>query len=307
MYRIIFTLFFLNFVVGLTAAQQSLKVISYNIWNGFDHGKDLERRSQMISWLNNEDADVIAFQELNNFTQESLETFAKLIGHSYAVILKEEGFPIGLTSKQPIKLKSKMLGGFWHGLLHVETYGIDFVVVHLSPHDWRFRKRETNLILDYIKGSIQEPGQKRFMVLGDFNAHSPFDVSFDRLNPEVLAFHRNHDAERYAEKGGEAYQSLRMGNYDYSVMASFLSLPLIDVVEKFTSENARYSFPAPVIQDDPLKESMDGLHRRLDYIMVSPALELFCISAEIANTGTTTRLSDHYPAIATFDFAQPKQ
>lgn len=74
----------------------------------------------MTAWLKEVDADVIGFQELNNFTAEELKVWAKEIGHEYSVLLKEDGYPIGITSKQPIQLKTKMLGGLWHGMLHVK-------------------------------------------------------------------------------------------------------------------------------------------------------------------------------------------
>lgn len=48
-------------------------------------------------------------------------------GHGYSVLLKEEGYPVGLSSKTPIKVKTKMLGGLWHGMLHIETAAIDFL------------------------------------------------------------------------------------------------------------------------------------------------------------------------------------
>lgn len=88
-------------------------MISYNIWNGFDWGKDSQREASMVEWLRAQDADIIGFQELNSFTQEELEHLAQQWGHPYALLLKEEGYPIGVTSKTPLELKSKMLGGLW--------------------------------------------------------------------------------------------------------------------------------------------------------------------------------------------------
>lgn len=302
MCRFILVFFFLFtvFAVPFGQAQQKLKVITYNIWVGFDHGKDEQRKQSTAEWLAAQDADVVALQELNDFTQSSLEDFAKSYGHEYAVILKEDGFPIGLTSKRPIALKTKMLGGMWHGMLHVSTFDIDFLVVHLSPQDWKFRHREADIICDYLENSIVKTGQKSFVVLGDFNAHSPYDVSLDQANPDNFAFHQNHDKERYDQKGEEALQTLRNGRYDYSVMAKFISFPLADVVEKYIPTPNRFSFPSPIIQEDPKLMRMDGRHCRLDYIMVSPYLDARCVSADVVNAEATTRLSDHYPVVAEF-------
>ena len=40
-------------IFGLNAQDEKkpLKVISYNIWNGFDFRKDVERKNNVIEWL----------------------------------------------------------------------------------------------------------------------------------------------------------------------------------------------------------------------------------------------------------------
>ena len=51
---VIFSILTLCFVVlGLSAQDEKkvLKVISYNIWNGFDFRKDVERKNNVIEWL----------------------------------------------------------------------------------------------------------------------------------------------------------------------------------------------------------------------------------------------------------------
>src|SRR5882672_12802701 len=81
-------------------AQRRFKVMSYNVLEGFK--KDSARKAQFIEWVKGFQPDMIAFQELNYFTQASFEAFAKQFGHPYAVIQKENGYPVGLTSKYPI-------------------------------------------------------------------------------------------------------------------------------------------------------------------------------------------------------------
>ncbi|MFC4872366.1 endonuclease/exonuclease/phosphatase family protein [Negadavirga shengliensis] len=296
--KLLLLFFLLNSFSPLFPQSSHLKVISYNIWNGFDWGKDKDREQAMVAWLKNEDADVIGFQELNDFTQEKLEQLASQWGHPHAILLKEDGYPIGITSKTPLQLQARMLGGLWHGMLHVRTAGIDFLVVHLSPHDWRFRRREAEMITSYMENALVKTGKSAFMVLGDFNAHSPFDAQLDRLNPHALENNRQADSLRYVEKGEGAYQTLRDGQFDYSVMARFLSLPLIDVVEKHMEVEKRHSFPTPVVIDK--SEAGKKQHGRIDYILVSPVLENRCIDAKVINSGEPEHLSDHYPVVAEF-------
>jgi exodeoxyribonuclease-3 len=290
------------FFGNIPAQNQDLKVISYNIWNGFDWGKDTEREKAMVQWLYEQNADVIGFQELNAFTPEKFQQLASQWGHPYTLLLKEEGYPIGISSKTPLELKSRMLGGFWHGMLHAKTRNTDFLVVHLSPHDWQYRRKEAEIISSYMEKVILDSGQDRFMVLGDFNSHSPYDVSFDAANPETLNQSQKADSLRYTEKGAAAYQTLRKGAFDYSVMSRFLSLPLIDVVQLHVKEDQKKSFPTPLVTGEMTPEQLSQYQQRIDYILVSPYFENRCIQAEIFNYGTPDGLSDHYPVVASFDY-----
>jgi exodeoxyribonuclease III len=52
--------FSLNFQV--IAQTDPIKVMSYNIWNGFEWGKDKDREAAMVKWLKEQDADVIVFR-----------------------------------------------------------------------------------------------------------------------------------------------------------------------------------------------------------------------------------------------------
>ncbi|GAB2991915.1 hypothetical protein GCM10027284_05730 [Cyclobacterium sediminis] len=282
------------------AQNDSLKILSYNIWNGFDWGKDLDRKTKMTEWLKEIDADVIGFQELNDFTSDKLEAWAKEFGHEYSILLKEDGYPIGITSKQPIQLKTKMLGGLWHGMLHVKSYGIDFIVVHLSPHDWAFRRKEAEIISDYAQKSVIMEEHSKMVILGDFNSQSPFDVNYDAQNTVSLKRKQHSDSLRRAKNGPDAYQNLRLGTIDYSVISKFLSLPLIDVVQKKHADQNKKSFPTLVLGQDLSKSDFEKNQQRIDYILVSPNLEGQLISAEILNHGKPDLLSDHYPVYATF-------
>ena len=300
------SLFFCLSSHSVFAQTDTLKVLSYNIWNGFDWGKDIERKKKMTEWLKEVDADVIGFQELNDFTAEDLKVWANEIGHGYSILLKENGYPIGITSKEPIHLKTKMLGGFWHGMLHAETYGVDFIVVHLSPHDWQFRRQEAEIICDYTEKAILSDSEKQLMILGDFNSHSPFDVAFDAENPFSLERSQLSDSLRMVEKGPKAYQTLRNGTVDYSVISRFLSLPLIDTILKKSAEGEKKTFPTPMVGKEIAKSDFEKYKKRIDYILVSTNLESSLLEAEIMNQGTPDLLSDHYPVLASFLYSKIK-
>lgn len=270
--------------------------MTYNIWNGFDWGKDLDRKRRLINWVKSKDPDVLALQELCSYSEEQLSRDAERWGHPYTVLLKTEGYPVGFTSKEPIKLVERMVEPLWHGMLHCQTYGLDFFVVHLSPSDLATRRDEARIITEKI-GKVKEEG-RQYMVLGDFNAHSPFDANQEAGNQTML--------ERYLEgdRKNQKYKNLEHGRLDYSVISDFLSVPTIDVCQRFSYEKPNFTFPAPVLIGSyySSQQEIDKVHKRIDFILTSPELATSCQSAVIYNGPDTGKLSDHYPVMAEFNW-----
>jgi len=271
----------------------SLKVMTYNIWNGFDWGKDTVRKENWIRWIQDKNPNVLALQELCGYDEEKLKADAAKWGHPYVKILKTEGYPVGITSKQLITLKERVIHELWHGMLHCETYGIDFFVVHLSPADSDFRLREANAITKKVKDSKSE----RYIILGDFNAHSPFDE--ERL--EDNQYLKN----QYLKGKSEQYSNLSLGEFDYSVVSAFLALPAIDVTTKFINITDRYTFPSPELIGS-YRKTMDNMiqtRERIDYILTSQVVSQSCTNVIIFNKGEAETFSDHYPVMAEFNFS----
>lgn len=269
----------------------TLKVMTYNIWNGFDWGKDTIRKANCLQWIKEQNPDVLALQELCGYTTAQLELDATMWGHPYVLLLKTEGYPVGLTSKKPITLKQRLQEDLWHGMLHCETQGIDFFVVHLSPADCDFRFKEASTITSQVKNCLNPD----YIILGDFNAHSPFDIEALQHNQSLL--------KKYSVKKPDSkYSNLRLGGFDYSVMASFLAIPAIDVSIKHIDINNRYTFPAPALIG--IYQTADEVNQnkeRIDYILTSPILATKCTKVTIFNNQETGSFSDHYPVMAEFD------
>ncbi|MCL6265742.1 endonuclease/exonuclease/phosphatase family protein [Flagellimonas myxillae] len=268
--------------------------MTYNIWNGFDWGKDTERQTKFIDWIKSKDPDVLALQELCGYTEEKLKADAAKWGHPYSKILKTKGYPVGLTSKKPIVLKERALDSLWHGMLHCKTYGIDFFVVHLSPADANFRLKEAGIISEKIKAAHTDT----FMVLGDFNAHSPFDGEALKHNKSLL--------QKYAKGESDKYSNLRLGTFDFAPISTFLGLPSIDLSKNFNDVRDRFTYPSPVLMGS-YRENMEEViltRERIDYILSSPVISKSCIGVTTYNSGETEALSDHFPIMAEFDFSQ---
>lgn len=248
----------------------NFRVLTYNIFVGFKD--DAKRRAQTIKWISAQHPDVVALQELNEYTEEKLSEDARAWGHPYAKLcVTKSGYHLGITSRQPIEnvhvIVKKEIS---HGLIHGQTYGIDFFVVHLAPQSEEIRIPETEIVLNEIR-QIQSP-ERPVIVLGDFNSTSPLDADYFRKET------KHHPK--------------------FNVMSRYMDSGYVDLVHKhqgvLTEKHA--SVPTPLIKKD------EGFWR-LDYIMASPQLAKNCVSAHVVKEPSTDHLSDHYPVIA--DFSRP--
>ncbi|MEN8122804.1 MAG: endonuclease/exonuclease/phosphatase family protein, partial [Bacteroidota bacterium] len=272
----------------------TLKVMTYNIWNGFDWDKDSVRKENCIEWIKSQNPDVLALQELCMYTEQKLKEDALKWGHKYVQLLKTEGYPTAITSNRPINLKERIEEPFWHGLLHCESYGVDFFIVHLSPADCDIRLHEARLITERIK----KIKNNSFIILGDFNSHSPFDAYWVENNTYLK--------NRTLGNKDEKYSNLRLGKFDFSVISEFLACPAVDVCLGKIELHKGYTFPTPALigQYNHTSQTIVQNRQRIDYILTSPSLAKTCRKVEVFNQVETHMLSDHYPMMAEFDLIQ---
>lgn len=242
-----------------------LKVMSYNVFQGFYKRADKDRMDRFVAWVKEQSPDVLAMQELSGFTEEQLKEFAARYGHPYAVILKEYGNAVGLTSKTPIKVVAKNLQGFGQGLLHCQILGIDFLSTHLNPYKNSIRLQEARNIVNYI----EKNQLTRCILMGDLNARSPFDASWNDTNLEI-----------------------------YAPLSALMSAPLHDICFMFNSDEKRYTFPTRILVNAPKGDGFGRKKERLDFIFCTDALRSAFVDAQIYNGPDTDYLSDHYPVSA---------
>ncbi|MFI3314069.1 MAG: endonuclease/exonuclease/phosphatase family protein [Rikenellaceae bacterium] len=264
-----------------------VRVISYNIWNGFENQSDVYRMEECASWIKEIDPEIVALQELCGFTEEKLAKFAKMYGHDYVAIQKENGYPIGVTSKRPIEkihVNTKDMG---HGFIHVKTYGIDIIATHLTPFNCNNRLAEARLVTSYISDNKLE----KFLVMGDLNSHSPFDAEQIETHTELV---RNYAVygQNYPDK-----DNIRGDLLDYSVISHFISHPMEDVIRLYVPVKERMTYPAFFLHADNYKGKEHLLQRgeRIDYIFSSYSLINSCINGHVWNGEDTKYLSDHFP------------
>ena len=269
-------------------AKESVRVLSYNVWYGFTKNIP-DRRVNYRAWVKAQQPDVVALQELNHYTLENLKQDAGSWGHQHAALLKEKGFPTGITSRWPLTHVVRTLEGFHHGLLRAESNGLIYYVVHLHPSNWEVRHRETDLILKDI-ATLSVKQRSRVVILGDFNTFSPFDRP--RYGKNLVTFFAERD-QKMNEK------NLKQGQLDYGVMEKFQQAGWIDLVAKrrppLTKESHFGSFPTQLRVNEN-----HGNERRLDYILVGKEFAATCRSARVIRDAKTEMLSDHLPVLAEF-------
>src|SRR5690606_18304185 len=255
---------------SLYAQTTPLRVVSYNIFNGFDFGKDTLRQQKTAQWLNHQSPDIVGLQELCDYSTDRLAREAQGWGHEYSVLLKTKGYSVGLTANRPIQVIERMTNGLWHGMLHCEVAGLHVFVAHLSPDDYQIRGREIDTLLSRLE-PIATAG-KSYLVLGDFNAHSPFDADLDSQRPKLLESYRMSDAK------SNVYNHLNDSYFDYGVMSKLLAFGLIDVCARFVQHDRRYTYPASILIGSYRKNTQHVVdtRERLDYIMASPDLARKC-------------------------------
>ena len=164
---------------GTSVQPETLRFISYNILEGMKLDK-AQNFDNFVDWVKEKDPDFMALCECNAFTEELLTALAGRYGHPYAILCKESGFPVGLTSKYPIELRNRLLEDvpLWHGAIHTRIKDINVVVLHLYPFGTypngqgaagtgnTYRDREINCILD---STIRRyPVEPLWLMAGDY-------------------------------------------------------------------------------------------------------------------------------------------
>lgn len=263
----------------------NLRVLAYNVWYGFTKVPD--RKPTWLDWMKTQEADVVLLQELNEYSPEMLKKDAAFWGHPHTVLLKEEGFPTGITSSYPLEDVQKTVEGFHHGLIRARIKNVYFYCIHLHPSNWEVRKREIHLILEDIKGL---PKNADVVLAGDFNTFSPHDRAFyshGKLEPFFVMLDERDDA-----------LNLRDGQLDYSVLQTLMDAGFTDLEARMRKPDYTFTGSFPTLIE---KAGEHGDLRRLDYVFSNSKLTSQVRRASIIADDTTQILSDHLPVIVDFE------
>ncbi|HBB74794.1 MAG TPA: hypothetical protein DC048_10145 [Planctomycetaceae bacterium] len=263
-----------------------IRIITHNVWYGFTKRGE-PRHAEWLRWMAAQAPDVVALQELNGYTPDRLAADARHWGHPHSILLKEDGFPTGVTSRYPITDVTILREGFHHGLLRCRIAGLWFYVVHFHPANFERRVAEAGLLEGDVRQLPEE--NPRIVLAGDFNGFSPADRGFYDADPRLVPFFRMLDGrDRHA-------RNLNDGRLDYGGIEAILGQGFVDLVaaSRGPSEPFVGTFPTPLVGDED-----HGTDRRLDFIFTSPNLAGSVQSVAILRDAATARLSDHYPVRA---------
>lgn len=255
-------------------SQDKMKVLSYNIFNGFRSDSVIQEK--YLQWVRVIDPDVVAYQEMNHFTQERLESLASQYGHPYAVLSKTEGYPVALSSKYPIVNVQKVIDNMWHAYLYANINSTHVFVVHLSPHVYEKRHEELKLVLAHAATLPKDEG---IIIMGDFNSFDKRDAS--HYGDDMLKEFQEREIKN-------KHRNLNDGEIDYSVIDQMTASGFKDAY-RLVNDNFKSSKQTKVKKYDSYP------NRRIDYIWVNPVLEKHVIKADIIHDKDTDWISDHYP------------
>lgn len=258
------------------AAAQNLKVLSYNILEGMK--TDTTKGKQLfVEWVKDKNPDVVALQECNGFTQKSLEELAASWGHNYAVIVKETGYPTGITSKYPIINIEKTNENMTHGFITCWINGYNFCVLHLNPHKYLKKRAEIAQVLQTL--ALRNP-ESKWLMMGDFNSLSPLDSA--RINKSNFV-----ERVKETEKKLAHVRNLEDGvRVDYKVQQAILDAGFIDAGRQYDQAEIKRTGNSTIKSDT-----------RIDYIYLSKDLAKNLAYCHFIYDDFTKVYSDHKPII----------
>lgn len=269
-------------IMDAAAQKPPMRLITYNILEGMKLDT-ASGKPAFVAWAKKMDPDILALQEVTNFTQASLEKLAEQYGHKYAVLLIEgEKFPVAITSKYPILQVQKISDNMDRGFITASIQGFNIISVHLTPFDYRKRAQEIDLMLAHINA---QPSKQNWILMGDFNTLSPVD-SAHYSDGRMIANYQAYE-KKYAP-----ILKLADGKIDYSVIEKVHKAGFTDILHKLHPAFVKTVHPK---RYEP-KTGAD-LSSRIDFIFVSKDLVKKAATARVLMDDFTDNYSDHYPVL----------
>lgn len=281
------SIFLLLGISNTSLSQEKIKILSYNVLYGLQN--DSVNIERYVSLINDLQPDIVATQEMNGWTQQSLEELAQLYDHPYALQSKEDGFPVAITSKTPLVNFKKVTENMWHSYLYAKIKGIHIFVIHFSPFSYQKRLEEVTNILAQAD---EIPDNEPILIMGDFNALSASDD--EHYDNELLTNMRNREKE-YAH-----VRNLNNGEFDYSVLKKLEDAGFVDTYKMFTTD---FDSTIPTYKDGRgnIRYNKSGKPRRIDFAWCNAHAAKYINKSIVLKNDLTDIISDHYPIYIEFN------
>lgn len=262
-------------------AQRNLKIVSYNVLFGLQ--KDSVNVDRFVSFIKDWNPDIVALQEMNGFTQKTLEKLGERVNHPYVLQSKEEGFPVAITSIYPLVNFKKVTENMWHSFIYTKIEGLHIFVIHFSPFSYQKRLQEVkNIIAQTKEISKDEP----ILIMGDFNSMDESDsASYDQ--EMVLGM-----IER--EKKEAHIRNLNNHKIDYSVLGELKKAGFVDTY-RLINNNFESSLPTLKDGNTKIHSTKIGKGKRIDFIWANSTAKKLVVKSGIIKNEYTDYISDHYP------------
>lgn len=274
----------LLFVILSTVSlgQEKIKILSYNVLFGLqkDSTANIDRYIEFVKEL---DPDVLATQEMNGWTQKSLEELAVRYDHPYALQSKEDGFPTALTSKTPPVNFKKITENMWHSYLYAKVRGIHIFVIHFSPFSYQKRLEEVDNIIAQTR---ELPSDEPILIMGDFNSLDTADHA--HYGVDVV------QAMRAQEEKHEHIRNLNNGEIDYSVLGKLRDAGFTDSY-RLLHDDFQPTVPSYKSGNAKIKSSNAGIGKRIDFLWCNDTAAKMVSKSEVIKNDKTHIISDHYP------------
>lgn len=254
--------------------QDNFRILSYNVLHGFESNPEI--MDKYVAWVKTIDPDIVAFQEMNKFTDKSLKELAARYGHYYSAISKENGYPVAITSKYPIRDLIKVDDHMEHGYMYAKIKDINLFVIHLSSWSFFLREKEIRRILSH---AALIPENEKVVITGDFNSLCETD-SLTHQDGYI-------DRLKRREQKDPRYKALNNGKLDYSVIHSLKDAGYSDSFLMFHNAFTR-AFPKHL--------------RRVDYMFLNPQMAKYVVSSDFIYDDKNNEISDHFPLLVKFKF-----
>jgi exonuclease III len=276
-------------------------VVNYNVLVGFRNGASLE---EGVAWIREQQPDVVALQELSGWDEAKLREVAAGWGHAHVALLKENGFNLGVSSREPLKVLERRTADFHHGMLHVQVDGVDLIVTHLWPGLLSEQLLEARIVREAIEKAHR--GGQEVLLVGDFNAHAAVDRAM--LERQLPLIERRTPAD---DKRPLGEKFIVDGEFIFDIMAEVLKAPVIDLAHaqflplhptrELQKQYASATFPTRFLGHAATLESQRGYLERIDFMLATAGLAAQCVFAEVKRDDPRLdRISDHYPTVARF-------